>query len=140
VPVNIGIIGSLGMAYDTQNRGEFKWVPSNNRVELSWARNGNATAHASIAEVNEKIASASNTVTGLWPIIDSVNGLNWTAHPLGGAVLGQVTDNYGRVKGHPGLYVMDGAAIPGTTGSVNPSLTISALAERNIEEIIRRGG
>jgi cholesterol oxidase len=140
VPVNIGIIGSLGMAYDTQNRGEFKWVPSNNRVELSWARNGNATAHASIAEVNEKIASASNTVTGLWPIIDSVNGLNWTAHPLGGAVLGQVTDNYGRVKGHPGLYVMDGAAIPGTTGSVNPSLTISALAERNIEEIIRQGG
>jgi cholesterol oxidase len=139
VPVNVGIIGSLGMAYDTQNRGEFKWEPSTGKVALSWARNGNASAHSSIAEVNEKIASASGTTSGLWPLIDSVNGMNWTAHPLGGAVLGQATDNYGRVKGHSGLYVMDGAAIPGTTGSVNPSLTIAALAERNIEEIIRQG-
>jgi cholesterol oxidase len=139
VPADVGIIGSLGMAFDQENRGEFKWNPSTNRVDLSWARDGNAAAHAAIAEVNDKVASASNTVAGLWPIIDSVNGLNWTAHPLGGAVLGQVTDNYGRVKGHPGLYVMDGAAIPGSTGSVNPSLTISALAERNIEEIISSG-
>jgi cholesterol oxidase len=36
--------------------------------------------------------------------------------------------------------VMDGAGIPGSTGSVNPSLTISALAERNIERIIASGG
>ena len=47
------------------------------------------------------------------------------------------TDAYGRVHGHPGLYVLDGAAIPGSTGAVNPSLTIAALAERNIAEIIR---
>jgi cholesterol oxidase len=66
--------------------------------------------------------------------------MNWTAHPLGGAVLGKATDNYGRVKGYQGLYGMDGAAIPGSTGSVNPSLTISALAERNIENIITNGG
>jgi choline dehydrogenase-like flavoprotein len=61
------------------------------------------------------------------------------AHPLGGAVLGRATDNYGRVIGHPGLYVMDGAAVPGSTGTVNPSLTIAALAERNIENIVRAG-
>jgi len=30
--------------------------------------------------------------------------------------------------------------VPGSTGSVNPSLTISALAERNIERIIASGG
>jgi cholesterol oxidase len=140
VPVNIGIIGSLGMAFDLDNRGEFKWDPSNNKVELSWASDGNAAAHAAISEVNNKIASASNTVPGLWPFIDSVNGLNWTAHPLGGAVIGLVTDNYGRVKDNPGLYVMDGAGIPGSTGAVNPALTISALAERNIEEILKSGG
>jgi cholesterol oxidase len=34
---------------------------------------------------------------------------------------------------------MDGAAVPGSTGTVNPSLTIAALAERNIENIIHTG-
>ncbi|WP_282070489.1 GMC oxidoreductase [Janibacter hoylei] len=40
---------------------------------------------------------------------------------------------------HPGLYVMDGAGIPGSTGTANPSLTITALAERNIAQIISDG-
>jgi cholesterol oxidase len=140
VPVNVGIIGSLGMAYDKKNRGEFQWNRRRKKVELQWAKNGNAEAHAAIGEVNDKIASASHTVPGAWPFVDSVNGFNWTAHPLGGAVLGLATDDYGRVKGHPGLYVMDGASIPGSTGAVNPALTISALAERNIESIIINGG
>ena len=64
----------------------------------------------------------------------------FTAHPLGGAVLGKATDNYGRVHGHRGLYVVDGAAMPGSSAASNPSLTISALAERNIEAIVRSGG
>ncbi|NOE51273.1 GMC oxidoreductase, partial [Vibrio cholerae] len=43
---------------------------------------------------------------------------------------------YGRVKNVSGLYVMDGSLLPGNTGGANPSLTIAALAERNIERII----
>jgi cholesterol oxidase len=139
VPVDVGIIGSLGMAFDETNRGQFAWNSSTGKVDLQWAEDGNAEAHAAMSAVNEHIASSSNTKTGIWPIIGSVSGKNWTAHPLGGAVLGLATDNYGRVKGHPGLYVMDGAGIPGSTCSVNPSLTISALAERNIEHIIATG-
>jgi cholesterol oxidase len=139
VPVNVGIIGTLGMAFDQINRGEFSWNPTTGRVDLQWAKDGNAEAHAAISVINERIASASNTLPGAWPFIGSVNGMNWTAHPLGGAVLGLASDNYGRVKGYSGLYVMDGAGIPGSTGSVNPVLTISAIAERNIERIIADG-
>jgi cholesterol oxidase len=128
------------MAFDETNRGRFVWNPTTGKAELQWAEDGNAEAHAAMSTVNKRIASASDTVPGFWPFIGSVNGMNWTAHPLGGAVLGLVTDNYGRVKGHPGLYVMDGSSIPGSAGSVNPSLTISALAERNIERIIADGG
>ena len=61
---------------------------------------------------------------------------SFTAHPLGGAILGQAADAYGRMEGYNKLYVMDGAMINGNTGAVNPSLTISALAERNIENIL----
>jgi cholesterol oxidase len=59
-----------------------------------------------------------------------------TAHPLGGAVLGKACDLYGRVMGYDGLYVVDGALIPGSTGCANPSFTIAAMAERNMERII----
>jgi cholesterol oxidase len=63
-------------------------------------------------------------------------------HNLGGARLGAdpysaVVDTDGQVFGHPGLYVLDGAALPGATGA-NPSLTIAAVAERCIEIAIRR--
>ncbi|MDG4950543.1 GMC oxidoreductase [Weeksellaceae bacterium KMM 9724] len=56
-------------------------------------------------------------------------------HPLGGVVLGKATDMFGRLKGYSNLYVMDGSLIPGTLG-VNPYVSITAIAERNIEHII----
>jgi cholesterol oxidase len=57
-----------------------------------------------------------------------------TAHILGGAVIGAtpaegVVDAYQRVFGHPGLHVLDGAAVSANPG-VNPALTITAQAER----------
>jgi cholesterol oxidase len=57
-----------------------------------------------------------------------------TAHLLGGAAIGAtpgqgVVDPYHRVFGHPGLHVIDGAAVSANLG-VNPSLTITAQAER----------
>ncbi len=57
-------------------------------------------------------------------------------HPLGGAVIGQTTDLFGRVKGYKNLYVTDGALVPATIG-VNPFLTITALAEYCMENIIK---
>jgi cholesterol oxidase len=57
-----------------------------------------------------------------------------TAHFLGGCAIGDspetgVVDPYQRVYGHPGLHVADGSAITANLG-VNPSLTITAQAER----------
>jgi cholesterol oxidase len=57
-----------------------------------------------------------------------------TAHILGGAPIGPdadhgVIDSYHRVFGCDGLHVVDGAAIGANLGA-NPSLTITAMAER----------
>jgi cholesterol oxidase len=57
-----------------------------------------------------------------------------TAHFLGGCTIGEspetgVIDPYQRMYGHPGLHVVDGSAITANLG-VNPSLTITAQAER----------
>jgi cholesterol oxidase len=60
---------------------------------------------------------------------------DFTYHPLGGCVLGRATDLYGRASGYSRLYVVDGSLIPGSTG-VNPFVTITALAERNVARVI----
>ena len=63
-----------------------------------------------------------------------------TVHPLGGAALADdaargVTNPMGEVWGYPNLFVADGAVIPRSLGP-NPSLTISAVAERIAERIV----
>jgi len=60
-----------------------------------------------------------------------------TAHPCGGVVMDKACDTYGRVKGYKGLYVVDGALVPRGTAAANPALTIAALAERCMDNIIR---
>ena len=63
-----------------------------------------------------------------------------TVHPIGGASMGTgphdgLCDSYGEVYGHPGLYVMDGALLPGPVGP-NPSLTIAAVADRACTHLV----
>jgi cholesterol oxidase len=66
-----------------------------------------------------------------------------TAHFLGGCTIGDspstgVIDAYHRVYGHPGLHIVDGSAMAANLG-VNPSLTITALAERAMSLWPNRG-
>ena len=68
---------------------------------------------------------------GSWP---EVFDIPMTAHFIGGAPIGDspssgVLDPYHRLWGHPGISVVDGTAISANLG-VNPSLTITAQAER----------
>jgi cholesterol oxidase len=67
-----------------------------------------------------------------------------TAHLLGGCCMGSdasngVIDARHRVFGHPGLYVIDGSSVSANPG-VNPSLTITALAERAMSFIPPKPG
>ena len=66
--------------------------------------------------------------------LPDVFNIPMTAHFLGGCPIGDspetgVVDAYQRVYGYPGLHIADGSAISANLG-VNPSLTITAQAER----------
>lgn len=100
-------------------------------------------AHRAVAAIAERMQGETGVRTeprGSWP---EVFGIPLTAHFLGGAVISDspdrgVVDPWNRVWGHPGIHVLDGAAVPANPG-VNPSLTITALAERAVAHWPRRG-
>ena len=97
---------------------------------------GGRAPSASIAEateLGERLAEKSDGYVVSF-IIETLRGTPTTAHILGGCAMG-VSPEAGvigpdhQVWGHPGLFVVDGSALPANPG-VNPSLTICALAER----------
>ena len=136
VPLDIGIQGSLGIGFDLESRGHFEYIQQQDEVKLVWPKNGNDKVATEFRRINGNLARASPaSVTGVFLVAPSV-WTGFTAHPLGGAVLGKATDDYGRVKGVDGLYVVDGALINGSTGAANPSYTIAAIAERCMERIV----
>ena len=66
-----------------------------------------------------------------------------TAHILGGAVMGETPEQGvvgfdGQVHGYRGLYVVDGSNVPVNLG-VNPSLTITAMAETVMGQVPKKG-
>ena len=96
---------------------------------------------AYIPEANEfarKFAEvAGGTAMSMWPEI--LFNIPATAHCLGGCCIGAspadgVIDHRHRVFGYTNLYVCDGSVVAANLG-VNPSLTITALAERAMEFI-----
>jgi len=100
------------------------YIPLGNEVARAFARKVDGVPKSSVFEVLFDVPT--------------------TAHVLGGAVIGAdkhagVIDARHEVFGYPGLYVVDGAAIPANLG-VNPSLTITALAERAMSLIPVKDG
>ena len=72
-------------------------------------------------------------------IMEALANVPSTAHILGGAVIGAdasagVVDAAQRAFGYENLLVCDGAAVPANVG-VNPSLTITALAEHAMSQV-----
>jgi len=123
----------LGAALE-EDRGHFEYDSAADDVQLVWPQGAGGLATGAVQSFVDRVAQHSGGQLGtMW-----VNGItnNFTYHPLGGAALGLVCDSYGRVKGQEKLYVVDGSLVPGSGACANPSLTIAALAERNMDRIL----
>ncbi|MCM3883597.1 GMC family oxidoreductase N-terminal domain-containing protein [Frankia sp. R82] len=109
--------GPLGLRWLTSRQGHGEPNPS-------WIPAGNDAARRVAARIGGHPRG----------FVGELADVPLTAHILGGAVIGTdpahgVIDPYHRVFGHPGLHVVDGAAVSANIGA-NPSLTITAQAER----------
>jgi cholesterol oxidase len=110
-------------------------------LAIEWSHAGNRELYRSIDDVLKRISAAAGgkfvgSLFWRWPLRKVL-----TAHPLGGCPMGDdphasVVNDRGEVHGLPNLYVVDGSIIPAAL-AVNPSLTISALAERAAFWMIR---
>jgi cholesterol oxidase len=113
-------------------RGHFAYDSAKDHAQLRWPQYGDNPVHAEIAKRVRKVAGKQST------LIDTNQSNPSTWHGLGGACMGTVCDLEGRVQGQPGLYVLDGALVPGSTAACNPSMTIAAIAERAMDEIVAK--
>jgi cholesterol oxidase len=134
-PFESGISMSIVMPRNPET-GTFSYNASTDQATLNWSQQ-NAPAVASAKHVFDKVNAANGTQYRTDLFSGKVMSDAATYHPVGGVPLGRATDLYGRVSGYDKLYVIDGSLIPGALAA-NPALTVAALAERNIENILLR--
>ncbi len=132
IPVDANVMQTIGI-FIPDGHGTFSYEPDRDQARLHFPADAHGPA---MAEARRRVTQFGRTA-GAIHAIDMTAIDPCTFHPLGGAVIGKVCDRYGRVLGQRGLYVNDGALIPGSTACANPSLTIAAFAERNIDHIAR---
>lgn len=118
-------------------RASFTYDSASGTVKLGWTAAQSAVSVAMAKKLFDRINSANATIyrSDLFGTPSKVFADDFCYHPLGGCVLGNATDNYGRVKGYSKLYITDGSLVPGNIG-VNPFVTITALAERTLERVL----
>jgi len=91
----------------------------------------------SVKLIEEYIKAVNGVSTSF--ALETIAGIPSTAHILGGAAMGAnssegVIDKDNRVFGYKHLYIIDGSMISANPG-VNPSLSITAIAERAMDQI-----
>jgi cholesterol oxidase len=129
----------LAMGADSAN-GTIELARPRHRLRVRWDTAANLALYSAETAACRELVTALGGRLALAP--------NWrflgqpsSVHNLGGCLMAArpeegVVDGEGRVFGHPGLYVLDGAILPAI--GVNPSHTIAAVAERCVEAAIRR--
>ena len=124
----------------------------NNSITVQRKRFGRLTSVQGEGEPNPTwIPVANRAAEQLAQNVDGMAGGTWgdlmnipmTAHFIGGCAIGDspatgVIDPYHRLYGYEGLHVVDGSALSANLG-VNPSLSITAQAERAISLWPNRG-
>ncbi|RZT36615.1 GMC oxidoreductase [Cupriavidus agavae] len=121
---------------DGQLRLRRTWyAPWRRTLDLEWSSRGSEAVIGAMVEAHRRLSAATGGEPWVPPTWRLLRNLI-TPHPLGGCNMGTssangVVDAAGRVFGHAGLYVMDGAIVPRALG-LNPSRTIAALAERSV--------
>ncbi|WP_338898729.1 GMC oxidoreductase [Streptomyces sp. TG1A-60] len=118
-------------------RASFTYDAASDSARLGWSAAQSAVSVSMAKKLFDRINSANSTIYryDLFGSSNKVFADDFTYHPLGGCVLGEATDDYGRVKGYSKLYVTDGSLVPGSIG-VNPFVTITALAERTMARVL----
>jgi len=125
----------LGMGVDI---ADGRFALDDSRLACDWEIDASRPHFSITADTMRTISDALNadfTINPTWLFRRVV-----TVHALGGcpadhdATVG-VVDAWGQAHGIPGLWVVDGAALPGAVGP-NPSLTIAAFADRAAERML----
>ncbi|WP_409468197.1 GMC oxidoreductase [Streptomyces sp. HC307] len=130
----------LAMGRDTAD-GRISLVPATHDLRVTWNLNKNLGLYETEERFCKDMAEALGGRPAANPLWRALR-LPVSVHNLGGCVMADdpsqgVVDAHGEVFGHPNLFVLDGGCLPASTG-VNPAHTIAAVAERNVEALIRR--
>lgn len=133
LPVETYALGYYVMVR-TGDRAEIVYDRHRDTAVIQWPQEHTDHLHARARTVFDRILAA-NGVDYRDDIFDGQVFAPHTVHPLGGCVRNQATDAYGRVRGYDSLFVNDASLIPGYLGC-NPFMSITALAERNIEGVL----
>ncbi|WP_166263950.1 GMC oxidoreductase [Marinobacter caseinilyticus] len=131
------VLPYLGMGTDAANG--VLTLDRHGDVRLQWSARKSLPMFRFMVQQMRNLSEASggrfiNSFLWRTPLIGLPLHKTLTAHPLGGCAMSDtpmtgVTNDCGEVWGYKGLYVADGALMPAAIG-VNPSATISAIAER----------
>ncbi|MEU1981125.1 GMC oxidoreductase [Nocardia sp. NPDC019395] len=131
-PVGMDVHTTMLVGYGVSDaRGHFVYDSATDATKLTWPADGDAGIQY------RQIEKAVHKVAGQASIVNDTNrAFPSTWHGLGGACMGSVCDLDGRVLGQRGLYVLDGALLPGNAAACNPSMTIAAVAERAMDNLV----
>jgi cholesterol oxidase len=134
LPVETFALGYYVMV-KTGDRADIAYDPTSDTAAVRWPDDYTEHLQDRAKLVFDKITGA-NGVDYRDDIFEGKVFAPNTVHPLGGCVRNKATDGYGRVRGYDNLFVNDASLVPGYIGC-NPFMSITALAERNIEGILQ---